>query len=116
MPIPPRFLAISAAFIAAAAWAHHGWSAYDAAKPLKIEAPLAQVQYRNPHVEAAVDYQGARWNVVLAPVSRMEARGLPASALPVGKVVAVEGFPRTDGTHELKAERITIDSKTIELR
>jgi hypothetical protein len=102
--------------IAVTASAHHGWSSYDAHKVLTIEAPLLDVQYRNPHVEAAIDYQGARWNIVLAPISRMEARGLPQDEMTIGKVVTIEGYPRLDGTHELRAEHITIDGKTVELR
>ena len=33
-----------------------------------------------------------------------------------GKVITIEGFPRKDGAAEIRAERITIDGKTIELR
>ena len=60
----------------ASAWAHHGWSSYDAEKTVKVEVPLAEVRYRNPHAEVEVDYQGKRWQVILAPISRMESRGL----------------------------------------
>lgn len=102
--------------IAGTAWAHHGWSSYDADKTLKIETALVDVQYRNPHAEVDIDYQGNRWDVILAPTRRMESRGLPADALSVGKTVIIEGYPRRDGTHELRAERITVDGKTIELR
>ncbi|AUL14105.1 DUF6152 family protein [Bordetella bronchiseptica] len=105
-----------AAALAAPAWAHHGWSSYDADQTLTIEAPLTEVRYRNPHAEVKVDYQGASWDVVLAPVSRMESRGLAKDALAVGKTVTIVGYPRKDGTHEVRAERITVDGKTIELR
>jgi len=64
----------------------------------------------------AIQYQGIRWEVILAPISRMEARGVPEQALTVGKVVTIEGYPRQDGTHEIRAERITVDGKTAELR
>ncbi|MDS1141034.1 DUF6152 family protein [Pusillimonas sp. SM2304] len=96
--------------------AHHGWSAYDAGKAVKIEAPLVEVQYRNPHAEVVVEYQGNRWDVILAPTRRMESRGLPDKALTAGKTVIIEGYPRRDGVHEIRAERITVDGKTIELR
>lgn len=111
-----RLPVLLAALIALPALAHHGWSSYDANKTLKISAPLAQVQYRNPHAEVGVDYQGKRWNAVLAPISRMTSRGLPDGALVVGKTVTIESYPRLDGTAELRAERITVDGKTIELR
>ena len=100
----------------ASAWAHHGWSSYDAEKTVSVEVPLAEVRYRNPHAEVEVDYQGTRWQVILAPVSRMESRGLAKDALAVGKVITIQGYPRKDGTPEIRAERITVDSKVVELR
>lgn len=110
----PAFLCL--ALYGATAWAHHGWSSYDADKTVKVEVPLAEVRYRNPHAEVEVDYQGKRWQVVLAPISRMENRGLPKDGLKVGKAVTIEGYPRKDGTPEIRAERITVDNKVIELR
>lgn len=101
---------------AATAWAHHGWSSYDARKAMKFDAALAAVRYRNPHAEVEVDYEGKRWLVILAPISRMESRGLRGDALVAGKTVTIEGYPRSDGTAELRAERITVDEKTVELR
>ena len=62
---------------ATAALAHHGWSSYDADKTLTIEAPLKEVAYRNPHAHVTIDYEGREWHVVLAPINRMESRGLP---------------------------------------
>ncbi|NGM88754.1 hypothetical protein G5B35_15720 [Parapusillimonas sp. SGNA-6] len=113
-----KHILLGAAFAAVAgtAWAHHGWSSYDADKPVKIETALVDVQYRNPHAEADIDYQGSRWDLILAPTRRMESRGLPPDALKPGKTIIIEGYPRRDGTHEIRAERITVDGKTIELR
>jgi hypothetical protein len=102
--------------VAAAAWAHHGWSSYDAQKVMKFDAALVDVRYRNPHAEVDVDHEGKRWVIVLAPITRMRARGLPENALKTGKTVTIEGYPRIDGTAEIRAERITVDEKTIELR
>ena len=62
----------------------------------------------------AVDDQ--RWDVVLAPVSRMQARGLTQADIAVGRTVTIEGYPRRDGTREIRAERITAGGKTVELR
>lgn len=114
-----RFTSAAAAAVVlttSAAWAHHGWSSYDADKVVKLEAPLTVVQYRNPHAEVQVDRDGKPWIVVLAPTGRMESRGLPANALVVGKVITIEGYPRKDGTAEIRAERITVDGKAVELR
>lgn len=109
-------LGIVLLLLAAAAWAHHGWSSYDASKVMKFDAALAEVRYRNPHAEVEVDHDGKRWLVILAPISRMESRGLASDALEKGKTITIEGYPRSDGTSELRAERITVDGKTVELR
>ena len=60
----------------ATALAHHGWSSYDDQKVLKVRAPLMDLKWGNPHGTAKVRYNNAVWDVILAPVSRMEARGL----------------------------------------
>lgn len=100
----------------AAAFAHHGWSSYDATKPVTATGPLTQVEWRNPHAEAKMNRDGKVWQVVLAPTSRMEARGLTKDMLKDGTVATVEGYPRTDGTPEMRLERITVAGKTVELR
>lgn len=100
----------------AAALAHHGWSSYDASKTLKITAPLSDVSWGNPHGSAKVQWQKRTWDVVLAPVARMEARGLSKAMLTDGKPVTLEGYPRRDGTAEMRIERVTAHGKTVELR
>lgn len=115
-----RFLTAAAACAAllapAAALAHHGWSSYDAANVIKHTAPLTDVVWGNPHGSAKVAYQGRTWDVVLAPVLRMESRGLTRQMLAPGKRVTLEGYPRVDGAAEMRIERITVDGKTVELR
>ena len=100
----------------APAWAHHGWSSYDAEKTIKVEVPLAEVRYRNPHAEVEVDYQGKRWQVILAPTSRMESRGLPKDALAAWQ----DCDPRrlsAQGRHARDAHRADhVDGKVVELR
>lgn len=111
--------AAAAAFVLvlpAAALAHHGWSAYDAEKVIKITAPVSDVTWANPHGAAKVRHAGKVWDMVLAPVSRMEARGLARAMLAPGKPVTLEGYPRKDGVAEMRIERVTVDGKTVELR
>ena len=99
-----------------ASFAHHGWSSYDAGQVIKLTAPLSEVSWRNPHGTAKVSYQDRVWTVVLAPVARMEARGLTEAMLASGKPVTVEGYPRRDGAPEMRIERVTVQGKTVELR
>lgn len=98
------------------ALAHHGWSSYDASKTITTTAKLQNVVWRNPHAQAQVEYGGKTWNVILAPISRMEARGLTQDMLKDGVTAALEGYPRSDGTPEMRLERVTVDGKTVELR
>ena len=105
-----------AALLAAPALAHHGWGSYDADRATTLEAQIERVHYRNPHASIDINHDGRSWHVVLAPVSRMRARGLPEGALAAGKTVTITGYPRRDGTPELRAERIVVEGKTVELR
>jgi hypothetical protein len=59
---------------------------------------------------------GKTWNVVLAPPSRMENRGLKREMLTPGTEATVVGYPNRTDPQELRAERITIAGKTTELR
>jgi hypothetical protein len=70
----------------------------------------------SPHGSLVVSVEGRRWDVVLAPVSRMQARGLEQADIAVGKTVTVVAYPRKDGSREMRAERIIAGSKTVELR
>jgi hypothetical protein len=96
--------------------AHHGWSSYDASKTITVTAPIRSVTWGNPHGSAKVMWQKKQWDVVLAPVARMEARGLTRAMLAAGKPVTLVGYPRSDGTPEMRIERVIIDKQTVELR
>lgn len=108
--------AVAAAMLASAAYAHHGWSEYDADKPLQLAGTIEQGGYVHPHGFVRLKTADKTWMVVLAPPSRMESRGLPPEQLAVGKRAMVYGYPHRSKGDELRAERITIDGKTTELR
>lgn len=107
---------LTALAIPAAAAAHHGWSSYDTGRELRLDARFTSVSWANPHGHATMNWRGRQWRVVLAPVARMEARGLTAAMIAPGKRVRLVGYPRKDGTREMRIERITAAGKTVELR
>lgn len=111
-----RIATLALLAIAAPAAAHHGWSSYDASKTIEITTELSDVSWGNPHGAAKVAYQGKRWDVILAPVSRMETRGLTQAMVAPGKKVKLVGYPRSDGTPEMRIERVIAGDKTVELR
>jgi hypothetical protein len=109
-------LAAALLAIPAPAFSHHGWTSYDEKKVIKLQAKLSDVRWANPHASANVRYRNATWHVVLAPVSRMEARGLTREMIGPKQTVTLEGYPRRDGTREMRIERLTAAGRTVELR
>jgi hypothetical protein len=99
-----------------AAPAHHGWSEYDSSKLLKVSGKIVESGYEHPHGHVRMQAPGKTWNVILAPPSRMERRGLAKESIKPGASVTVEGYANRDKPEEMRAERIIIDGKAIELR
>ncbi|MBK6851695.1 MAG: hypothetical protein IPG93_08785 [Burkholderiales bacterium] len=61
------------------AWAHHGWSSFDQTRPLYLEGSVAQVAWRNPHVELKLDLPAGG----LKLPADLSTRSLPAQSAPV---------------------------------
>jgi hypothetical protein len=113
--------AVAAVFLAGAtltgtAFAHHGWSSYDASKTVTIKAPVAELTWGNPHSMMWVMHEGKKVEIYLAPITRMVSRGLTQEMIPVGKEVTLEAYLSNNTGTEYRAERIMVDGKTIELR
>lgn len=109
-------LVAGALAIAAPAAAHHGWGSYDAARPVTVTGAILTSKYENPHAILTVKGSDQTWKVTLAPTSRMTSRGALASILAVGKTISAYGYPSTVDQDEMRAERITVDGKTYEMR
>ena len=101
---------------AATAFAHHGWSGYDTGKELTLNGTIEAAGYEHPHGGVRLKSADKTWNVVLAPPSRMENRGLKREMLAPGTAATVVGYPNRSDPDEMRAERITIAGKTTELR
>ena len=134
------------------AWAHHGWSSFDQARPLYLDGRAAKVAWRNPHVEfeleltpdpklpadlatralpaqtAPVDgaallktatlptRKDRRWEIELAPLSRMQAWQVPE--IRVGDNVGVLGFTFAGetGAAVLRGEYVFVGGRAYGLR
>lgn len=99
-----------------AVFAHHGWSEYDANQTLQLTGTIVEAGYSHPHGHVRLKTADKTWNVVLAPPSRMERRGLNKDMLSPGNKATVVGYPNRDKPEEMRAERITINDQTTELR
>ncbi|MBK9116848.1 MAG: hypothetical protein IPM22_14785 [Betaproteobacteria bacterium] len=111
-----HLLFAAAAAVPVAALAHHGWSEYDSTQTLKLTGTVEASGYEHPHGHIKLKTSAKTWDAVLAPPSRMENRGLTKDVLKVGAEATVEGYPNRNKPNEMRAERITIGGKTVELR
>jgi hypothetical protein len=110
---------IAAALVSAAmslAYAHHGWSEYDATRLVKLTGKVTASGYEHPHGYVRMEAEGKTWLAVLAPPARMESRGLPRAAITPGSTVTLEGYLHRSKADEMRAERIITDGKAVELR
>jgi hypothetical protein len=97
--------------------AHHGWSEYNDRQTLNLTGKIRSIGYDNPHAVIELEASDKKvWRAVLAPPSRLQRRGLPQNALKVGETVRLVGYLNKSDPREMRAERITVGQKTIELR
>ena len=114
--MPRRSLLLMLALLPAGALAHHGWSHYDQDNAITLTGTIQRAGYEHPHGHVDLQADGKLWQVILAPPSRMQRRGLAREALVPGITATVVGYRHRDHADELRAETITIDGKTAELR
>ncbi len=112
------FSLVALTILATTALAHHGWSEYDEKTPLTVAGAIAESSYTNPHgaIKLRATDGGKVWDVVLAPVARMQTRGLTEAMLKPGTIVTVVGYQHRKTATEMRAENITVDKKKVELR
>jgi Family of unknown function (DUF6152) len=96
--------------------AHHGWSGYNSDQVLNLTGVIQEAGYEHPHSYVKLAVGDKVWLVVLAPPSRMERRGVSAEMLAASTTATVVGYPHRNDAGEMRAERITIQGKTAELR
>lgn len=112
----PAGIAAAAALAASGAAAHHGWGGYDADRTLNLAGTIEASSYENPHGELRLRTPEKVWRVILAPPARMQNRGLPAEMIRPGTPATVVGYPHKTDPVEMRAERITVNGRTVELR
>ena len=106
------FFFVSVAFIPF----HHGWADYNQDKVIDYTGIVQEVIYENPHATAKVKDKDKTWTVVLAPISRMQERGIKPDMLKKGTSVRLVGYQHREIQDEMRAERIYINGKMYELR
>lgn len=95
---------------------HHGWANYNQDKALDYTGLVKEITYENPHGMLKLQHENRVWTVVLAPPSRMTARGLTKDMIQPNDTVRVVGYPHKKVKEEMRAERIYAEAKKVELR
>ena len=107
---------LAAAAIATPVLAHHGWGSYDSSTVLTLDGTVAEIDPNNPHGELKLKTADKLWIVTLSPPSRMAARGKPLAEIKVGDKLVAVGYPSRSRPDEMRAERVTHNGFTVELR
>jgi hypothetical protein len=110
-------IAAAVLILPAAALAHHGWGGFDTSKVLDHTGPIARSTYANPHGTVWMMKDGQELTIELAPVFRMEARGLPDADVAAGKIVRIYAYQNRGNPNVYRAEWIEPAGKSrVELR
>jgi hypothetical protein len=113
-----RSLIIAAlAAVPASAFAHHGWGGFDNTKVLDHSGEILRSTYANPHGTVFMRKDGVEMTIELAPVFRMEARGLAEGDIASGKTVRIYAYQNRGNPNVYRAEWIEPAGKArVELR
>ncbi|PZQ65896.1 MAG: hypothetical protein DI570_00320 [Phenylobacterium zucineum] len=107
-------LAATLALMAGAAEAHHGWTAYSEQEG-EVSGVVEAAELGAPHGLIKVRSADGVWDVMLAPPAAIQRAGLTLAAVPKGAKVTARGHKRSDGSREIKTERLVVGGKTFDL-
>jgi len=96
-------LAAALVFVAAPAFAHHGWGGQEEAVTTLNGTVVQGVSLAGPHATMKIKVGNDVWDLTLAPPARTERSGLKEGLIPVGATVTVRGNRNSDhNRHEMK--------------
>ena len=92
------------------------WAAYDESRRETLTGVVGETDYSGPHGVATIEAGGRRVSVVLAPVPRLNFRQLTEVRLAPGVSVTVQALPHRTRADEVRAETVTLQGQTFEMR
>ena len=109
-------LPVLGCIVGGTALAHHGWGSYDSTVTLTLDGTVDKIDPNNPHGELMLKTPDKLWQVTLSPPSRMANRGKPITDIKVGDKLVAVGYASKSNPSEMRAERVTHNGTTVELR
>ena len=96
--------AVSAVALSQRAFAHHGWSSFDEARPIYLVGKIKSLKWQNPHVELVITMAAD----AALPAS-LAKRAFPAQTAPVdgAKILAAAALPKKRGDWTLELSPMT---------
>jgi hypothetical protein len=90
-------------FGAASLWAHHGLARFTMTRTVKMEGPVTDFQWTNPHAFIHADLKDengnvANWTLELGSLEMLSRFRWDANTVKRGDRVTAEGFPAKDGS------------------
>jgi hypothetical protein len=100
--------------VSAPSWAHHGTTAYDPSKTLKLKGTVMEFKWVNPHASLAWDVTAEnggveRWIVELTSPGMLTRSGWHHDSLKPGDMVTVYFHPAKSGTKWGIFQRVVFD-------
>lgn len=120
-----RKLIMLAATVSGSAWGHHSTAVhFDATEPVTLTGTLTNLDWRNPHIEFALDVAGdaggtERWLIESQPPNFFARRKIAKADFEKGidQTVTLEAWPARDGSFYATLAKITFpDGKVVVVR
>lgn len=96
------------------AWAHHSFaSEFDANQPISLEGAVTKVEFINPHSWIHIEVTNedgtkTAWEVEGGTPNTLFRKGINDNTLPVGTLIAVDGYRARDGSNRMSGRDITL--------
>ncbi|MEQ1946227.1 MAG: DUF6152 family protein [Bryobacteraceae bacterium] len=116
--VPLVVLALS---IPVAAFAHHGWAAFNSDDNVTFQATVTEFHFFNPHtvIEFTVKNekgQAEKWQGELTSLTRLATKGWTPTTLEPGDKITISGHKARSGVHVMRVMKVmTADGKDLKI-